>query len=62
MDISYDIILKKFYERYVDLCTKYENRIIDEDVATSELKTIQESIGIYVSGLFEIKRRKKGGE
>ena len=62
MDFLNDIMLQKFYEDYVCLCEDYQNGAITNDTAVSELKTIQESIGIYVSGLFEIKRRKKGGD
>lgn len=62
MDITNDIMIQKLYEEYVCLCNDYQNGVIDNDTAVSELKTIQESIGIYVSGLFEIERRKKGGE
>ena len=62
MDFSNDVMLKKLYDDYVCLCEDYQNGVITNDVAVSELKTIQESVGIYVSGLFEIERRKKGGE
>lgn len=55
-------MLKKFYEDYVCLCLDYQNGAISNETAVSELKTIQESIGIYISGVFELIRRKKGGE
>lgn len=61
MDFTNDVMIKMFYNDYIKVCELYEKGQIDSDIAVSKIKTIQESIGIYISGLFELKRREKGG-
>ena len=62
MDFRKDIIIEKLYKDYIKVCSDYEQGFINNDEAISKIKTIQESLGVYISGVFELKRRKEGGE
>lgn len=57
-----DIMINQFYIDYLDICDNYEKGYATNEETVANLKTLQESIGIYISGLFELKRREKGGE
>lgn len=61
MDFSNDVMMKMFYNDYIKVCDLYEEGAIDSDIAVSKIKTIQESVGVYVSGVFELKRRIERG-
>ena len=61
MDFTNDSFIEMYYEKYVMICDQYADGITDYEEAVSELRTLHEAIGIYVSGLFELKRRKEGG-
>jgi hypothetical protein len=61
MDFTNDVMMKMFYNDYIKVCEWYEEGTIDTGIAVSKIKTIQESVGIYVSGVFELKRRIERG-
>ena len=60
IEIKNDLLINKCYEKYIEICTRYDNKELTPSEAVDEIKGLQDVIGFYVVARFETIRREGG--
>ena len=60
IEIKNDLLINKCFEKYLEICNRYDKKELTPREAVDEIKGLQDVIGFYVVAMFETIRREGG--